>query len=214
MKKDTIVIHHTAMYAEDDIHEQFDEVNLNHRRRWNGATKSKMNFYGGYHYLIERNGTIQQFRYEDEVGAHCNTGIKRIGLLKYSANYYAIGVCFAGNMSRQQLTAVQIEAGVKLIKDIRDRLSIIDANILPHRDFNPTQCPGNNLPDKVWSYLQELDLKLKEKELGIVKWHKKHQIIEKWSTPPTNEELKIGFAIYKAMKAIALGKLNKSDFNL
>ncbi len=214
MKKTHIIIHHTAMYSSYDTREQFDAVNLLHRRRWNGKTKSKMNFYGGYHYIVERSGIVQQFRAEDEVGAHCNDGIKRIGLWRYSANYYAIGICFAGNMSRQELTPKQIETGVELIKDIRDRHSMIDANILPHRDFTPTQCPGNNIPDKVWAHLQELYLKLDNEELDIIKWHKKYKIIEIWNTPPTEQEIKVAWIIYKSMKATINNKFEKSDFNL
>lgn len=211
MQKDTIVIHHTAMLSTNDAHEQFDAVNLAHRRRWGGKTKSSMGFYGGYHYIIERNGTVQQFRDETEDGAHCNTGLKRIGAWVYSANSYAIGVCFAGNMSVQQLTPEQLKSGVELIKDIRDRRSITDANILPHRNFKATQCPGNNIPDKVWPHLQEQYLKLDEKEPEIIKWHKDNKIIEKWSKPPTKEELKLGWTVYKALKA---NKENKLTFKL
>ena len=58
MKKTYIVLHHTAVFAKDDISEQFDLINNSHRHRWNGATKSKMGFYGGYTYLIERNGHV------------------------------------------------------------------------------------------------------------------------------------------------------------
>jgi len=38
------------------------------------------------------------------------------------------------------------------------------------------------------------------KEDPIVKWHKDNNIIEKWDNNPTQEDIKIGWAIYKALK--------------
>ncbi len=202
MKKTAINIHHTASYAENDMAEQFDSVNEGHKARWKGATKSKMGFYGGYHYIVERNGAVQQFRGEEETGAHNNVGLM---------NYKAIGVCFAGNMSRQNLTEAQIRAGVKLIKDIQKRHDIPDENVTPHRASKSTQCPGNNFADPVWKFLQEQFEKLDEKEPDIVKWHKKNKIIEKWNKPATPDELKLGWTIYKALKQF---KENPIKFDL
>jgi N-acetyl-anhydromuramyl-L-alanine amidase AmpD len=155
------------MYANDDVAEQFNAVNEGHRKRWNGKTKSKMGFYGGYHYIVERNGAIQQFRGEDETGAHNNVSLM---------NYRAIGVCFAGNMSRQNLSDAQIVSGVRLIKGIQARHNILDKNIKPHRFYKATQCPGNNFADPVWDYLQEKHESMSPKQEG---WKKKE---EKWAS--------------------------------
>jgi len=155
-KKTAINIHHTAMYAENDIKEQFEAVNEAHRVRWNGKTKSAMGFYGGYHYIVERSGAIQQFRNDWETGAHNNKGIKLVNFIPVSANYYAIGITFAGNMSRQYLTDEQVKAGVELILKLQKDYNIPDKNVLPHRHYRSTQCPGNNIPDKVWRELCEM----------------------------------------------------------
>jgi len=211
MKKTSITIHHTAIYAEDDLGDQFDTVNESHRKRWNGGTKSAMGLYGGYHYIVERNGAVQQFRNDWETGAHNNKGIKRIGAWLYSANSYALGITFAGNMSRQNLTDHQIKSAVELVKELQRKHGIPDENITPHRADKATQCPGNNLPDPVWNYLQEQNDKIMlDIEPDIVKWHKGHKIIEKWSNPPTPDELRLGWALYKFGKA----KLKAKDFNL
>lgn len=156
MKKTSICLHHTAIYAEDDVAEQFDTVDKAHNERWQGATKSSMGYYGGYHYIIERNGAVQQFRNDWEVGAHNDKGIKWIGAGRYSANYYAIGVCFAGNMSRQPLTDKQIKAGYDLIVRLQKKYLIPDDQVLPHRHYKATQCPGNTLPDPILPYLKEM----------------------------------------------------------
>ena len=162
MGKTAINLHHTAIYAKDDVAEQFDAVNEGHRKRWNGKTKSKMGFYGGYHYIIERSGEVQQFRNDWENGAHNDKGIKWVGIKRVSANYYALGVCFAGNMSRQNLSDAQVKAGVELINQLKEKHKIFDKDITPHRAHKATQCPGNNFPDPAWDYLKEMYDKLEE----------------------------------------------------
>lgn len=172
MKKSYINIHHTAIFAENNTAEQFDAVNEAHRVRWNGKTKSRMGYYGGYHYLIERSGVIQQFRADDETGAHNNVSLM---------NYRAIGVCFAGNMSRQFLTDKQIESAVKLIKSLQTKHNIVDANITPHRLYKATQCPGNNIPDPVWDYLQS---EYAKQEMDLEPWKKE---VKKWAAQYLND---------------------------
>jgi len=152
MKKTHICIHHTAIESKDDG-EQFDLVDRIHKDRWEGKTRSSMGFYGGYHYILERSGSVQQFREDWEVGAHNNKGIKFIGGWWYSENYYSIGISFAGNMSLQNLTDAQVVSAVNLIKELKNKHSIPDENIRPHRATSATQCPGTNLPDKTWKHL-------------------------------------------------------------
>jgi len=198
-KKTAINIHHTAAYAENDIAEQFSHVNNSHYNRWNGQTKSSMGFYGGYHYLIERSGVVQQFREEDEVGAHNNLGIKWVGASRQSLNHYGIGISFAGNMSRQHLTEAQIISFVELVKDIQTRHDIKDEDITPHRDWKATQCPGNNIPDKVYPWLLEQYEKIKGhiEDPEIVKWAKENKIITKWSLPYNEHDIKQAYIAYK-----------------
>jgi len=214
MDKTSLNIHHTAIYASDDIGEQFDTVNESHRKRWDGKTKSALGFYGGYHYLIERSGIVQQFRNDWEVGAHNNKGIKRVGFKWVSANYYAIGISFAGNMSKQELTYKQIKAGVELVKSLQNKYKIADDQILPHRSYTPTQCPGNNLPDRTWEYLQEQYDKVDEPTDPIAQWHIKNKIITVWNNPPTPEEIKQGWIAYKILKAINTERIDKMKFDL
>lgn len=153
------------MFAKDES-EQFDAVNNSHRNRWNGKTRSKMGFYGGYHYIVERNGAVQQFRGDNETGAHNN---------KQWMNFKAIGITFAGNMSRQNLTEAQIKSGVELIRQLQESHNIPDTNVTPHRLYKATQCPGNNIPDKAWPWLQEQYGGSKEKwRMEAEKWASKY----------------------------------------
>lgn len=126
---DFIVIHHTGFPGEDkdstvsEIHKFHQETN-----GWAGA---------GYHYLIRKNGIIEQGRRPDMVGAHA---------LHY--NKTSIGICLAGNFdigtpTRAQMASVQ-ELTLWLCKKYK-----IDPDkkgaILGHRDLNDTSCPGDNL---------------------------------------------------------------------
>jgi len=166
--KTSINIHHSAILSLDGA-EQFNMIDEAHRERWGGETKSRMGHCCGYHYVCERSGFISQARNDDEIGAHNNNGIKRIGLFNRSANYYAIGICFAGNMSEQELTDEQKIAGYELIKQLQGKHNIPDSEVLPHRHYKPTQCPGNRLPNDIMGYLRGEYERLKE---DIPKWAK------------------------------------------
>jgi len=48
----------------------------------------------------------------------------------------------------------------------------------------------------------------------IVEWHKHNKIIEKWSNPPTAEEIKLGWTIYKAVNAIVKKEIDLTTLNL
>lgn len=145
--KQFINIHHTATQALDDTQKQFTSVNAGHKVRFGEGVKSKLGFYGGYHYLVERDGTIGQYRNDDEVGAHNNVS---------EMNFKAIGVCFAGNMSKQNLSDKQIKSGYELIKRLQEKHKIPDANVHGHKKYKQTQCPGNLLGNDPWGMIQKL----------------------------------------------------------
>ena len=59
-------------------------------------------------------------------------------------------------------------------------------------------------------YIAEMN-EAEDNEPAIVKWHKDNKIIEVWESPPSPEELKLGWAIYKGLKVNSETELN---FNL
>lgn len=126
---DFIVIHHTGFPDEDkdstvnDIHELHQEVN-----GWAGV---------GYHYLIRKNGMIEQGRRPDMIGAHA---------LHY--NKTSIGICLAGNFDIGTPTRVQMSSAQELTLWLCNKYNIDPHKknaILGHCDLNDTSCPGNNL---------------------------------------------------------------------
>ncbi|MBO4718301.1 MAG: N-acetylmuramoyl-L-alanine amidase [Prevotella sp.] len=89
----------------------------------------------GYHYVIRRNGEIEQGRPEYMVGAHC-----------LHHNAHSIGVCYEGGLDirgqpADTRTEAQKSAMRQLLEDLHRRYP--RALILSHNDLDPTRdCPG------------------------------------------------------------------------
>ena len=89
----------------------------------------------GYHYVVRRNGKVEQGRPEYMVGAHC-----------LHHNAHSIGVCYEGGLDiRGQpddtRTPAQKAAMRQLLEDLHRRYP--RAVILGHNDLDPTRdCPG------------------------------------------------------------------------
>lgn len=87
----------------------------------------------GYHYIIRRDGTLENGRPEGSIGAHCK-----------GHNAISLGVCLAGgiddagrpedNFSLSQRQALQV-----LLYDLTERYP--EAKIYPHSAFANKACP-------------------------------------------------------------------------
>ncbi|MBR0187574.1 MAG: N-acetylmuramoyl-L-alanine amidase [Prevotella sp.] len=88
----------------------------------------------GYHYVVRRNGEIEQGRPEWMVGAHCK-----------NHNKYSIGVCYEGGLNCLDLpadtrTPEQKAALRQLLTELHSRYP--KAVIVGHHDLNPQKaCP-------------------------------------------------------------------------
>ena len=131
MTPQRIIFHHTAINAE---RAQLEEVDRYHATR--DFPKSKLGYYVGYHYLIERSGKVCQTRIETEIGAH-DTG----------ENLNSLGVCLAGDFRYMIPTQAQETAFAGLVKDIRSRWDIPLSRLEPHRWDDDTECPGPRVAD-------------------------------------------------------------------
>jgi N-acetyl-anhydromuramyl-L-alanine amidase AmpD len=87
----------------------------------------------GYHYLVDPNGKIHNGRPITEKGAHCKV-----------LNKGNIGVCLLGNFNEQKPTIKQVNALLKLVKQLRKQYKTIE-QIKKHKDFMGTECPGKNI---------------------------------------------------------------------
>ena len=125
-KTDMIVIHHTGNPQDDDLSAY--EINASHQSQgWTCI---------GYHYVIRKNGVIEEGRPHWTVGAHA-----------YGENSHTIGVHVCGNFEIGEPTAAQIEALAMLLSNICGDygLPIDRDHIVGHRELMPTACPGRNL---------------------------------------------------------------------
>lgn len=121
-----IIIHHTAGSGGESV----EDIHAFHQRQgWAGI---------GYHYLIDRNGTVYRGRPDWAKGAHA-----------YGFNSESLGVCLAGNFSDTVPFLGQLRSLIYLTADLCAR-SWIDIDAVFGHGYIPggehdTACPGTNL---------------------------------------------------------------------
>lgn len=123
---DQIVIHHTGNPKDDDCSAW--ELNESHKAQGWACI--------GYHYVIRKDGTIEEGRPHWTVGAHA-----------YGENSHTIGIHVCGNFENAELTAPQIEALSMLVGKLCEDygLPVTDKYVVGHCDLMATACPGRNL---------------------------------------------------------------------
>lgn len=112
-----IIIHAADTPADMDI--GATEINQWHLERgWSGI---------GYHWVIRRDGTVEQGRSESTPGAHA-----------YGHNQDSIGICMVGGKPDCNYTAAQWRALEALVRDL---LARYDCEVIGHRDVSDKPCP-------------------------------------------------------------------------
>lgn len=127
---DFIVIHHSGTPDDADLSAQ--TINQMHQNQgWTCI---------GYHYVIRKDGTIEQGRPHWTIGGHA-----------YGFNNQSIGIHLSGNFEIAQPTDAQIESLSMLLANLCADYGLpMDANhILPHCALNATACPGTNVINKL-----------------------------------------------------------------
>lgn len=125
-KTDMVVIHHTGNPTDDDL--SAEEINASHQEQgWTCI---------GYHYVIRKDGTIEEGRPHWTVGAHA-----------YGDNDHTIGIHVCGNFEIGEPTQAQIESLAMLLANVCDDygLPIDKDHVVAHRDLMATACCGENL---------------------------------------------------------------------
>jgi hypothetical protein len=137
-----IILHHSASPQT----QSFEALNAYHREKWN--FRSTLGFYAGYQYVIEQNGTITQARADTEEGAHT-----------LGNNKNTIGVCLMGNFEEDLPTAEQEQSLRSILREKMKRWNIPVENIMFHRDYANTLCPGDKITKR---WVRELVTKADE----------------------------------------------------
>lgn len=125
-KTDMVVIHHTGNPTDDDL--SAEEINASHQTQgWTCI---------GYHYVIRKDGTIEEGRPHWTVAAHA-----------YGFNSHTIGIHVCGNFEISEPTQAQIESLAMLLANVCDDygLPIDKDHVVAHRDLMATACCGENL---------------------------------------------------------------------
>lgn len=125
-KTDMVVIHHTGNPTDDDL--SAEEINTSHQAQgWTCI---------GYHYVIRKDGTIEEGRPHWTVGAHA-----------YGFNSRTIGIHVCGNFEIGEPTQAQIESLAMLLANVcyDYGLPIDKDHVVAHRDLMATACCGENL---------------------------------------------------------------------
>ncbi|HZJ83998.1 MAG TPA: N-acetylmuramoyl-L-alanine amidase [Syntrophomonadaceae bacterium] len=150
-----IIIHHSAS----------SDVSAAEIHRWH----KNQGFSGiGYHYLIRKNGKIEEGRPLDSLGAHAGNG----------GNPDSVGICLTGNFQEYSPEPIQIDALVKLIQYLNDHYKK-NLQIIGHKDINPTACPGQHFP---WPQLQE-KLTIPDWQQKLIKAALEKGLITEWHNP-------------------------------
>lgn len=120
-----VVIHHAGLTKDVDIDvPSIHDMHL--RNGWAGI---------GYHFVVHKDGFIEQARPLEYVGAHA-----------YKNNQYTVGICMTGNYDIGYPPPEQILAVEELTAAIFQKYKIKpeEYTIFGHRDLNDTKCPGDN----------------------------------------------------------------------
>ena len=129
-KTNLVVLHHTGGAAGEDP--DAAQIDAMHRRLgWSGI---------GYHYLIRKDGTIEEGRPAFAVGAHAE-----------GVNAQSLGVALCGNFCEEEPTAAQIESTAMLLAMLSATFGVEPdrTHIVGHRDLMATACPGEALYERM-----------------------------------------------------------------
>lgn len=175
-----IIVHHFGGTNEDPLADSSNlttqDVDGWHKARWKGFT-TKINafrnnkgelYHVGYHFVIEKDGTVVQCRGILEEGAHT------IG-----QNTRSIGVVLAGNFDVTMPTIQQRNAFVRVYKEIIKTFPDIEiTDVFPHRMYANKTCFGWKLSNSWFTYLLDRRKSVVSPEDTDVMKELQHQVVQ------------------------------------
>jgi len=122
---------------------QIEQIIIHHSLTTSGSALAYANFHIdnyewpgiGYHYVIDKNGTINQTNYLDTRSYHVS-----------GHNTESIGICLTGNFDIEVPTPEQEYSLILLIRHLHDILYDYTGAlaIKSHNEFSQKTCPGLN----------------------------------------------------------------------
>ncbi len=128
MRTVTLIIIHCSAVRSNQLSSAKDITQWHKARGWRTI---------GYHYVVRRDGTVENGRPIEQIGAHC-----------VNHNRYSIGICYEGGLDaignpKDTRTDAQKTAIRQLIMRLKKTYPL--AVIVGHRDLNPQKaCPCFN----------------------------------------------------------------------
>lgn len=149
-----IMIHHSSV-SHDKNSDQFEANNRTHKGRW--QVISSLGFYLGYNYEIAKSGKIRQARMDGERTVACYQ--------ENMNNGQCIHICLDGNFEIEKPASTQIFALRDLLKKLVQKYEIQKDNIVFHKDYSSTVCPGKNMDiDFIRSLVETVKVETSDKD--------------------------------------------------
>lgn len=124
---DTAIVHCSDTYAHMDIGADWiRNIHVN-ENGWSDI---------GYHFVIRRDGTLEEGRDTDGDGDI----LEEVGAHAYGFNQHSIGICLVGGKPDFNFTKAQLTKLNALISILRDAIPGIE--VIGHRDVSSKSCPG------------------------------------------------------------------------
>lgn len=139
---DYLVVHHCAT-PNDQVDQRTEQEQMQFLQDYHQQTLGWCDI--GYHYGIGKEGTIFEGSLSENEGRH-----------EPSVNANSLGVVFHGDYGSRILTDSQWTAGVQLLAYLCQTFGITPANIQGHRDFAATECPGENIYERLDALREEV----------------------------------------------------------
>ena len=126
------VVHHSGSDTDntESIHKWHKEGN-----GWSGI---------GYHYVIERDGSIHEGRPINSIGAHV-----------LGNNHNTLGICICGDLEKHPMINTQEKSLKELLKYIKEKYPEIQFAV--HKDFMETTCPGKYFNHDILNLNKEIN---------------------------------------------------------
>ncbi len=131
-KPEYLIVHHTGGTNADPL---FDTSN--HTYEIIDQYHKSLGWEGfGYHYFIDKAGTLKAGRAENYHGAHTK-----------GFNEKSLGICLAGNFDATLPTKEQTDTLAVLLRSLSIKYNIPPEKIVAHREFANKTCYGRRLAD-------------------------------------------------------------------
>ena len=132
-KIEGIVVHHSASSTDTTVKQI---------HRWHTIERGWSDI--GYHFVITADGTINECRPLEQVGAHAK-----------NFNKHSIGICVTGNTNEQPPNNAQLTSLYDLLEALRYDFGLVHDDVYTHREKGQTECPGLMLHRWVQAYRME-----------------------------------------------------------